>query len=57
MDSRDYWNVFMNSGRISDYLLYRQTLAAETAAEFGAEDAYAAQDRRDRDPRKGDTRA
>ena len=57
MDSRDYWNEFMISGRIADYLLYREALASETAAEFGAEDAYAAQNRRDRDPRKGDARA
>ena len=56
MDSRNLWNDFMKSGRISDYLLYREALAAETAREFGAEDAHAAEDRRDRDPRKSDAR-
>lgn len=56
MDSRNHWNEFMKSGRISDYLLYRQALAAETALEFGAENADADENRRDRDPGKSDAR-
>ena len=57
MDSRNHWNDFMKSGRIADYLLYREALAAETAREFGAEDVHAAQNGRDRHSGKSDARA
>lgn len=46
-NSNFYWNEFMKSGKISDYLQYRQTLSAETAEELlPTEELYASQHRR-----------
>ena len=56
-ESKLYWNTFMTSGRIADYLRYREALAAETARESAPEEPDAHQDRRDRHSREGDARA
>lgn len=46
-DSTFYWNEFLKSGRISDYLQYRQTLSEETAEEnLPSEELYASEHRR-----------
>lgn len=33
MESDRLWEIFQNSGRVADYLAYRQSLMAETACE------------------------
>lgn len=46
-NSNFYWNEFMKSGKISDYLQYRQTLSLETSNEpLPTEELYASQYRR-----------
>lgn len=55
MDSDALWETFLLSGRISDYLRYRETLRAELAQEIQpTEEQDAAEDRRLGDPREGD---
>ena len=55
MDSEKQWEVFQKSGKISDYLRYRELLLAETAQELTpTEGQDAAEDGRRGDPRKGD---
>lgn len=57
MGSKGQWEIFMKSGKVSDYLLYRQMLRSETAQELSAmEDSDASEHRRHSDPRKGDGR-
>ena len=55
MESDVLWETFLLSGRISDYLNYRQTLREELAQEIQPmEEQDAAEDRRRGDPREGD---
>ena len=55
MDSDALWDIFLKSGKISDYLRYRALLLAETARELTpTEGQDAAEDGRRGDPRKGD---
>ena len=57
MDSGTYWESFLKTGRIADYLRYREALRAELAREFyPTEETHASEDRRRGDPRKGDGR-
>ncbi len=62
MESGKLWEIFQNTGRVADYLAYRQSLLAETAQETHPEDihggvsrianggTYAVEDGRRRDP-------
>ena len=55
MDSKAHWDSFLKTGRIADYLRYREALRAELAQEFyPTEEQDASEDRRHSDPRKGD---
>ncbi len=56
MDSSTHWESFLKSGRIADYLRYREALRAELAQEsYPTEEMRnASEDRRRGDPRKGD---
>ena len=55
MDSEAQWEAFLQSGKISDYLRYRELLRAETAQELTpTEGQNAAENGRRGDPRKGD---
>lgn len=57
MDSGTHWESFLKTGRIADYLRYREALRAELAQEFYfTEDKDAAEDRRRGDTREGDGR-
>ncbi len=57
MDSAALWDAFLKSGKIADYLRYRETLSAELAEEFyPMEEQDAAENGRRGDPRKGDGR-
>jgi hypothetical protein len=57
MDSGTHWNLFYQTGRIADYLRYREALRAETARESDpTEETHATEDRRRGDPREGDGR-
>ena len=55
MDSEIQWGIFLQSGKIADYLRYRELLRAETAQELTpTEGQDAAENGRPGDPRKGD---
>ena len=57
MDSGTHWASFLKTGRIADYLQYREALRAELAQEFyPMEETNASEDRRRGDPREGDGR-
>ena len=57
MDSRTHWESFLKTGRIADYLRYREALRAELSQEFyPTEEENASEDRRLGDPREGDGR-
>lgn len=57
MDSSTHWESFLKTGRIADYLRYREALRAELAQEsYPTEETHASEDRRRGDPRKGDGR-
>lgn len=57
MDSGKHWESFLKTGRIADYLRYREALRAELAQEYyPTEEKDAAEDRRRGDPREGDGR-
>ncbi len=57
MDSGTHWESFMKTGRIADYLRYREALRAELAQEYyPMEETHATEDRRRGDPREGDGR-
>ena len=46
-NSNFYWNEFSKSGKISDYLQYKQALLVETAQESASsEETYASEYRR-----------
>lgn len=54
MGSTELWNQFLESGLVSDYLRYRESLYAETAEEpHPTEDSYAVYDGRNRNPGEG----
>lgn len=57
MDSGKHWESFLKTGRIADYLRYREALREELAQEFyPTEETNAIKDRRRGDPREGDGR-
>lgn len=57
MNSDELWNTFLESGRITDYLHYREAIRQEMAAELpGAEDIHEFEHGRHRDSGKGDRR-
>ena len=52
-NSTFYWNRFSESGKISDYLQYKQALLVETAQESASsEETYASEYRRTGSERK-----
>ena len=57
MDSGTHWESFLKTGRIADYLRYREALREEMAQEIHpTEEQDASEDRRRGDPRKGNGR-
>ncbi|MBQ3150874.1 MAG: hypothetical protein IJB86_06480 [Clostridia bacterium] len=53
MNSTFFWNEFLKSGKISDYLQYRQHLSFESAKEDAVlEEKYASEHRRIGDNRE-----
>ncbi|MGN0635201.1 MAG: hypothetical protein ACI4I5_03175 [Acutalibacteraceae bacterium] len=57
MKTDDLWNKFLESGRITDYLRYRESIQEELALEpLATEEANESEHGRDRDPGEGDGR-
>lgn len=52
MKDLDYWDRFLNTGRIEDYLAYREEVQDEPDLEKGAH-VYAGTNQRHRDDIKG----
>lgn len=52
MKDLDYWDRFLNTGRIEDYLAYREDKQDEPDRDEGA-NVYAGTDQRHRDDIKG----
>ena len=57
MNSDELWNKFLESGRIKDYLRYRESIQEELALEpLATEEANESEHGRHRDPGEGDGR-
>lgn len=57
MNSDELWNTFLESGQITDYLRYRESIRQEIASEpLKAEDTHESEHGRRRDSGKGDGR-